>query len=330
MRCGVALAYAVMLTACAGTPERTASPANREKASTPTTAVAPSTTPTTPTPATPTAHDAPHEVAPVAPAAATPQPCGEFGCMLYDSPRDALAAVLADDPLVLAVGEMHALAGTEHVASATRHFTEDFLPLLAGRATDLVLELWVADPDCKRAVAKVEKSQRQITTGQAPSNQNEYVTLGNESKRLGIQPHVLEPSCDDYDRIAKAGDDDVIVMLETIAKLTAKDVAALVERNRTNAPGKLVATYGGAIHNDIDPAQGAHSFSFGPTLAERAPGRYIALDLVVPELIRDTRLWRTQPWRAQYDPEAHPGKTTLFHPRPGEYALIFPRATPAR
>jgi hypothetical protein len=245
--------------------------------------------------------------------------------MLYETPAAAFAAVLADRPLVLAVGEMHALQGTEGIASATRRFTEDLLPELAGRATDLVLELWVEDSDCKKTVAKVETAQREVTAGQAASNQNEHVTLGNESKRLGIQPHVLEPSCDDYERIANAGDDDVVRMLETIARLTEVKVTSFVDRNRTTAPDKLVVTYGGAIHNDLEPSKGARTFSFGPALAAHTPDRYIALDLVVPELVRDSRLWRAQRWHAHYDPNAHPDKTTLYHARPGEYALIFPR-----
>lgn len=246
--------------------------------------------------------------------------------MLYHSPREAFDAVLAKAPLVLGIGEMHAMRGTEHVASATRRFTEDLLPVLAGRTSDLVLELWVSDPDCKRTVEKVDKAQKEVTSGQAAGNQNEYVTLGNQAKRLGIQPRVLEPTCEDYDRIAKAGDDGVIKMLETIASLTEKTVAALLERNRATAPGELVATYGGAIHNDIAPPSGARTFSFGPALTEKVPGKYVALDLVVPELIRDTRLWRSQPWHEHYDPNAHPDETTLYQPSPGEYALIFPRS----
>jgi hypothetical protein len=238
--------------------------------------------------------------------------------------------VLADAPAVLALGEMHAMEDTRHVASATRRFTEELLPLLAGRASDLVLELWVGDPSCERTVAKVEAQQAEVTSGQAAENQNEYVTLGDESKRLGIQPRVLEPTCAEYERIARAGEDDVVRMLETIATLTERDVAALVERNRAQAPDKIVLTYGGAIHNDLEPAKGARSFSFGPALMRRFPGRYVALDLVVPELIRDTRLWRAQPWVTHYDPAAHPEKTTLYRPRAGEYALIFPRQQPPK
>ena len=113
-------------------------------------------------------------------------------------------------------------------------------------------------------------------------------------------------------------------MLQTIARLTTNKVTALVDKHRLREKQPIVVSYGGAIHNDVHPAKNAASFSYGPVLAKRFGRRYIALDLIVPELITDNKLWRSQPWRDDYDPAAHPDETILFHPRDGEYALIFP------
>src|SRR5262249_6185988 len=139
-----------------------------------------------------------------------PAGCGELDCLLFDDPAAALARVLEGQPRVLAVGESHAQKGGEGVVSATSRFTEHFLPVLAPRASDLIIELWVADPRCsKEKVAKVQQKQKAVTQSQADTNQNEFVTLAEKAKALGIQPHILRPTCDEYDQILKAGDDAI-------------------------------------------------------------------------------------------------------------------------
>ncbi len=79
------------------------------------------------------------------------------------------------------------------------------------------------------------------------------------------------------------------------------------------------------MHNDISPRRGNEAWSFGPDLAKHTEGRYVALDLIVPEYIADTPPWRALPWVAHFDPAAHPEKTTLFNPEPGSFVLVFPR-----
>jgi hypothetical protein len=258
----------------------------------------------------------------------TPPPsCGPLDCELYDDAASAFSAVLKETPAVLAVGEMHALEAAADVPSATKRFREELLPLLVGRASELLLELWVSDPDCQKKVDKVEKQQKEVTAGQAASNQNEFVALGDAAHAVGIQPRLLEPTCEDYDRIAKAGDDAVILMLETIAKLSESELASAVTRNESNRTGKMVVAYGGAMHNDVAPTKAAAAFSFGPALAKKISGGYVALDLVVPEYVRDSKLWQAQPWYEHFDPNAHQNKVRLYRPGPGEYALIFARTT---
>jgi hypothetical protein len=100
-------------------------------------------------------------------------------CRLFDTAEAAFAAILAEHPdvAILALGESHAQRGSEGVASTTKRFTEQLLPKLDGRATDLVLELWVADPACsKKKVAAVADKQREVTEKQAEGNQNEFVS----------------------------------------------------------------------------------------------------------------------------------------------------------
>ncbi|HEY3236218.1 MAG TPA: hypothetical protein VGJ84_15990 [Polyangiaceae bacterium] len=255
--------------------------------------------------------------------------CGALGCALFDSPEVALERVLQSSPGVLAVGETHVQKGTETVESATQRFTESLLPRLASRASDLVIELWVAEGACGRTEQRVAEQQKPVTRTQAPSAQSEFVKLAERAKLLGIQPHVLRPPCVDYQRIADAGAEAVDRMLELVARLTAEKVEALVKRNRALHSDRLVITYGGAIHNDLRPGAGHEAWSFGPRLEKFSGGRYVELDLIVPEYMKETDAWRSLPWYAEFRPGQFPGRVTLFNPSLRSYALIFARSAVA-
>ncbi|WP_437670922.1 hypothetical protein [Sorangium sp. So ce131] len=314
------LAAVAFLAACRGAP------AGGGAASADPPAAAATSAPAAASPsASPAADPAAASAAP-APAPASAAPCGALGCLAFDSPAQAFAHVLRGGPRVLAVGEPHAQQGSEGIPSATRRFTELFLPALAGRASDLIVELWMADPRCnKEKVAQVAKEQKAVTQSQAKDNQGEFLALGNEAKRLGIQPYLLEPSCEEYDAIVRAGPDAVTAMLEMIARLTAARAKALLARDA--ASGKMVIAYGGALHNDVAPRPGRERWSFGPELSAFTGGKYVELDIIVPEFIKDSETWRALPWYPHFDRERHPDKAVLFNPTPGSYVLIFPRSS---
>jgi hypothetical protein len=259
-------------------------------------------------------------------AAVSPERCGALECRLYDTPEQAFLSVLEEHPLVLAVGEAHAQKGSEAVASATRRFSESFLPELRDKASDLVLELWLPDPRCLKQAKRVEARQKPVTETQADTNQNEYVVFGKRSEALGIRPHALRPTCEQYEQIVTAGAGDLNVMLSLIASQTAAQTKALLARNRELQSSKLVVLYGGALHNDLEPRKGREAWSFGPELQALTQGRYVELDLIVPEYIKDNDSWRSLPWYPHFDPAKQPSKTTLFRLGPGSYALIFPRS----
>lgn len=279
--------------------------------------------------ARPSGAPGPSAAASAAPAS-DPLACGGLGCRLYDTPAKAFAAVLEKKPLVLAVGETHAQRGSEGIESATRRFTRQLLPELKGRASDLVLELWLGNSRCQKQVKKVAKQQKKVTKHQAKTDQNEFVTLGNTAKALGIQPHVLRPSCKEYDRILKAGPGDVEQMLEMIARLTGDQLIGLVEQNKKRAPdADLVLAYGGAMHNDLFPREDREKWSFGARVSKATGQRYAALDLIVPEFVKDTAAWRSLPWYPYYRRGQYPGKTLLFRPGKGSWVLVFPEQSAA-
>jgi hypothetical protein len=286
-----------------------------------------------PAPSPPPVSAAPAPTAPVAtvpdpepPKAAGPAACGALGCRLFDTPEAAFAAVLEAQPRVLAVGESHAQKGSEGIPSSTVRFKEQFLPALKGRATDLILELMLPNPKCQKEAKAVKKRQEPVTEPQADTNQDEFTTLARSALILKIAPHVLRPSCAELDEVLKAGGGDIAVMLKMIAKLSVSTAKPFIDRNASLADDKFVLLYGGALHNDLEPRGGREEFSFGPELKTMTAGRYVELDLIVPEFIKDNETWRSLPWYAHFDPRKAPEKTTLFNPSPGSYVLIFPRS----
>jgi len=286
--------------------------------------------PTQPAPAA-AASAAPH--APPASAAPSGEPrsvpprsCGAFDCLAFATPRAAFEFVLGSQPRVLAIGEAHAQQGTTGIRSSTRRFAEQLLPALSGRSKHIVIELLVAN--CKApTVSGVSKAQAPVTEHQAQSNQSEFLTLGKYAQRLGIEPQALAPSCSEYDSVIAAGDDGVSRLLTMVADQTNQAVSALLAG--PDAPGDVILTYGGALHNDLHPRPGQETWSFGPQLSAATQGRYVELDLIVPEFVKDSEAWRNLPWFAAFDREHLSHETFLYQSSARSFALIFPKTDAA-
>jgi hypothetical protein len=234
--------------------------------------------------------------------------------------------VLSEAPRVLAVGEAHAQSEGPKAPSSTRRFMDGLLPRLAPRASDLVIELWLANGQCGKVEQKVAQQQTAVTAPQAATNQNDFVELGHRAKAAGIMPHALIPSCEQYQKIAGAGADDIEEMLTMIKSVTQHDVEELLSKR---APDRLIVAYGGAMHNDLKPREGREDFSFGPPLATATGDHYVELDLVIPEQIKDTEAWRALPWYSHYSPENAGTEAYLYSWAPHAYALLFPKTPPA-
>jgi hypothetical protein len=263
---------------------------------------------------------------PTAQAPAEAKPCGALSCLEFPSAEKAFARVLEEQPRVLAVGEAHAQKGSEAVASTARRFEERLLPMVRGRASDIVIELLIADGKCGNEVEeRVAEQQRPVTQNQAATNQNEFVELGSVAKRQGTTPHALTPTCDEYAAISSAGDDAVDKMLTTVADATVRSLEALL---KLRSPNALLLAYGGAIHNDVAPRRGRESWSFGPRLQQLSGDKYVELDLIVPEYVKDTETWRAFPWYSAYTEVKGDHGALLYRIAPHSFVLIFPRSSP--
>jgi len=249
--------------------------------------------------------------------------CGSSPCRVFDDARAAFATVLEPLPAVLAVGESHAQQGTLDVEPSTRRFTRELLPLLAGRASDVVVELMLPNPKCAPEVKAARQEQKVVTDHQARTDQSDYVELGTRAKALGIRPHGLEPTCDDLSRIAKAGPDVVTVSLDVVTRLATETLSKLVAANAAASDRRMVVAYGGMMHNDLKPRPELAEWSFGPALARQTGNRYTELDLVVPQQIQDSPTWRALPWVPGFAREAHPTTAVVLSPGPRSFVLVF-------
>ncbi len=164
--------------------------------------------------------------------------------------------------------------------------------------------------------------------GAASRHQPKSVRHAREgSEKLSIEPHALEPTCEEYQAVLDAGSADIARLLTLVADTTAREVEKVLSRAGSD-PNQIVVVYGGAIHNDATPSPERADWSFGPRFEERTGGRYVELDLIVPEFIKDTDTWRALPWYSHYDATRDGASAVLFRPAPHSFVLIFPR-TPA-
>jgi hypothetical protein len=287
--------------------------------------------PTTTIPHVAKVPSAPGSVAVTPPEARTPstelpEPCGAVGCLHFPSAEAAFDHVLQHRPRVLAIGEAHLQRENAGIASTTRRFTERLLPRLRGEASDLIIELWVAAGQCGEVERDVAERQRPVTGHQAAGNQQDFLELGHRAKALGIRPHALVPSCEQYREIVGAGARDIEHMLQMLAETTARDVERLLAQQEAKGSSELIVAYGGALHNDLTPKPGREHWSFGPRLDAATAGKYVELDLFVPEQIQDTDSWRALPWHSAYrDSDAQSG-ARLYAPSERAFALILPPA----
>jgi hypothetical protein len=254
------------------------------------------------------------------PAAASPV------ATLYPTAAAALQVVLAAKPRVLAVGEYHQTTDTAHVPSALKHFTRDMLPALRGAgATHLVVETWVTSGSCgeqeKQAVAEVEK-----VTKRPRATESEVVTLLRTAKQAGIAPGILEMSCKDYQAMTAGKEVD----FDRLLRLTGQQLGTQLRAALARPDSGLVLAYGGALHNDLHPSAELAGYAFGPAIAAQVRGRYVELDLYVPELVAANPTLRAQPWYQSYRRAYRSGKVTLVQLGEGSYALVFPRSTESR
>ncbi|HZS36502.1 MAG TPA: hypothetical protein VFF06_06740 [Polyangia bacterium] len=246
----------------------------------------------------------------------------------FDSPAEALASLLAARPRVIAFGEYHEIKGAAPAKSAIAHFQEEMLEPLKAGGSDLIVETWVTEGNCgkqeKEVVAQVEE-----TTQRPETTESEVVTLMKRAKAINIQPHILKLTCGGYQALLDdKGEVDYVKLLQTVTDLLRdKIMETLVAR--AAAPDKTILVYGGAIHNDVYPRRELAAFTFAPKIQKAVKGKYLEVDLYVPEYIDADKELRAEAWYAPLQKLAKPGKATLIRRGPSSYIIVFARGPKA-
>ena len=242
------------------------------------------------------------EAGPAAPAAGSAEAGGgAAGAALPPHTRhatlaDALRAIIPADARVLGFGELHARVDRAHVRSALAAFTEA-LPSFGERVSDLVVETWIVDPRCgQQAVTATKKIETEVKRPEA--TKSEIALLADAARAAQIQPHAMTLSCQDYEALApETGSPDPVVMLGLVTRELSR-IATSAIRHRDQQPGHRpwIAIYGGALHNDRFPAAGVAEWSYAAAVDAASRGRYVELDVIVPEFAEPDPASQRQPW----------------------------------
>jgi hypothetical protein len=110
----------------------------------------------------------------------------------------------------------------------------------------------------------------------------------------------------------------------TARALEVAIVRALGDRGPAAARPRLVAVYGGALHNDLTPEVGLEAYSFAPRVLAATLGRYHEIDLVVPEYAASSAAVRAQPWWRAYRRARRPGAAVLVRRAARSFVVVFP------
>ncbi|HEY5928258.1 MAG TPA: hypothetical protein VIV11_41505 [Kofleriaceae bacterium] len=215
----------------------------------------------------------------------------------YPDLAAALKAIVPADARVIGFGELHSRTDRAQVKSSLSRFTTDGLPPFADKLSDLIVETWIVDPKCgqaaQTATAKVEMKVRRPA-----ETKSEIAVLAETARAAKIQPHAMKLSCADYERVAPAGQEPLPdVMLGLITKELGR-IADEAVKHRDKDPGHRphIALYGGALHNDRFPNEGVADWSYAARIDQLTGGRFVEIDLIVPELAEADPAVQRQPW----------------------------------
>lgn len=224
-------------------------------------------------------------------------------------------------PRVIGFGEYHQTDETRGVPSAIARFTGEILPVFSGRLSDLIVETWVSEGGCgeseRAVVSRVEEISRR-----PEETEDENLVLLKRAKALGVDPHILEMGCDDYERVHLAdGGIDYAAMLDLVAASLAEETLAALSRRGPG--GRMIAVYGGAIHNDVGPEEDFASFSYGPAVIEATGGRYVEVDMYVPRFVLASESTRDEPWYPLFAKLAAEGGTHVVELADNSYIIVL-------
>jgi len=247
--------------------------------------------------------------------------------------RAALREVLRSSPLVLGVGELHQKTGSAKVPSAIARFAGPLLQGLAPSTSDLIVETWVTEGRCGREEREVAR-QVEVTTERPAATENEVIGLLRRAKTMGVQPHILTVSCEEYQRLLGDGKEvDYEKLLTLVTRQLEREAGRAWRRRRPPGPDpgpsarRLIVLYGGALHNDrFPPAEELRPFSYAGALDKLSGARFVEVDLYVPEYLAGDAELARQPWFPIFRRHASAKRLLLIERGERSFILVFPKS----
>lgn len=270
-----------------------------------------------PVPPAPLAPTAAAETAP--PPAPLPEPVITEGLpphWVFPAGRDALPVVLASNPRILGVGELHASEGGPAAVVALAWFREALLPTLAPHTTDLVIETWRVGERCGEVEEAVAETVQEETQ-RVESTPSDLVLLVKAADAAGVRPHDLAFTCAEYEGLLAA---DQAVQFGTLMELLTVKLQAYALA-AVDVPDATMVLYGGAVHNDVAPRRELVAYSYGVAARDRAGLDYVELDLYPPELVKGAMV---EPAWAPLLGVVGPDRVVLHERAPGSFVLLLP------
>jgi hypothetical protein len=235
---------------------------------------------------------------------------------IFPTAADALAVVLADNPRILGVGELHNTAGGPAVEPAIARFRRDVFPTLAPYTTDLVLETWRLDGRCGEPEAEVAE-QVETELERPAVVKDDLVLLVEDAVARGVRPHDLALSCEEYAGLLdEAGELAMDRLLGVLTRKLQEFALAAV-----GVPDATMVLYGGAVHNDVRPREELAAYAYGPAVSAAAGAAYTELDLYPPELVAGVM---AEPAWAPLLDLTGPDRVVLFERGPHSWVLLLP------
>jgi len=209
----------------------------------------------------------------------------------HESLRQAVESIITTNHQVIAFGEIHKNEVSDLV-STMQYFAREVMPLLAEQGiTDLV---WEHLPAGATAAAEVEAFGQSQQVGPFLTEWFGYnadlpavLEVLQQAHALGITLHGCHASSTaEY----HANLMNIVSFLNERCLATTQ---ALIE------PGRRIAVYAGAHHNNQFPVAGQDHLSFGDELQAQLGNAFVEVDILLPELIPSAEdLLRIDGWQS--------------------------------
>jgi hypothetical protein len=255
-------------------------------------------------------------------------PVPELRARTIPSVNGAIEELLARQPRVVAFGEVHQTTASLKVPSSLKHFEDEILAVVAPRASDLVVETWMTEGKCGKTEKAVMKDV-QKTTERPAQTEDEVVTLIKRAEAAGVKPHILSVSCKEYEAIYQGKKVDYDALLRMTSEKLEGGIREVLGKPGA-AETRAVVVYGGALHNDLAPGEGLSSYAFGESVSKTVGGKYLEIDLYVPEYVEKQKALRAEPWYRAYKKAARKGQAVMIERSLASYVIVFPRAQRAK